>query len=46
LALLAFCTFSSASMASSVNYNLKGWPTESRAESPCPLLVLATNAPD
>jgi hypothetical protein len=47
LALLAFCTFSSVSMASSVNYNLKGWPTglSSRVTLP-PSWVPATNAPD
>jgi len=47
LALLAFCAFSSVSVASSVNYNLKGWPTgiSSRVTLP-PSWVPATNAPD
>ncbi|MFM8441853.1 MAG: hypothetical protein ACKN9W_00750 [Methylococcus sp.] len=46
-ALLAVYAFSSAAMASSVNYNLKGWPTgiSSRVTLP-PSWVPATNAPD
>ena len=46
-ALLAVCAFSSAAMASSVNYNLKGWPTgiSSRVTLP-PSWAPATNAPD